>query len=145
MMNRTLSHDNHGQMLLMTGLILMFSLLTMAVTTIKSASLGEPYDANEDAVLDASVETKEAWKPLLENRSTILFEAGSNETVSAKSAAQSISEDLMRHGENRGVEIIIIDIIVTGNGTSRTVSASAGIADSHSRMQLQLEATINFT
>ena len=144
-MRREFSRDETAQMLLMTGLILMFALLTMSLNTVKTASLGEPYDAHEDAVLDASAETLVVWQPLLENRSAALYDAGSNETESAAAAAQSIADDLMRHGEARGVEIILTDITVTGNGTSRVVSASAGIADSHARLQVTLNATIDFS
>ena len=143
-MRRDFSKDDSAQMLLMTGLILMFALLTMSLNTVRTASLGEPYDAQEDAVLDASAETLTVWKPLLENRSMSLYEAGSNETEAASAAAQSVADDLMRHGEARGVEIILSDIMVTGTGSERVVTASAGIADSHARLQVTLEATIDF-
>ncbi|MEE2747412.1 MAG: hypothetical protein VX473_02970 [Candidatus Thermoplasmatota archaeon] len=143
-MRRDLSRDESGQMLLMTGLILMFALLTMSLNTVKTASLGEPYDAQEDAVLDASAETVTVWQPLMENRSATLYDAGYNETDSAQAAADSIASDLMRHGEARGVEIILSEITVTGNGTDRVVTASAGIADSHARLQITLEATVSF-
>ena len=79
-MRRDLAQDDRGQMLLMTGLILLFALLTMSLNTIKTASLGEPYDAHEDAVLDAAAETLVVWQPLMENRSSELFAAGANET-----------------------------------------------------------------
>jgi len=143
-MRRDFSKDDSAQMLLMTGLILMFALLTMSLNTVRTASLGEPYDAQEDAVLDASAETLTVWQPLLENRSMSLYEAGSNETEAASAAAQSVADDLMRHGEARGVEIILSDIMVTGTGSERVVTASAGIADSHARLQVTLEATIDF-
>ena len=143
-MRRDFSKDDSAQMLLMTGLILMFALLTMSLNTVRTASLGEPYDAQEDAVLDASAETLTVWQPLLENRSMSLYEAGSNETEAASAAAQSVADDLMRHGEARGVEIILSDITVTGTGPERVVTASAGIADSHARLQVTLEATIDF-
>jgi len=143
-MRRDFSKDDSAQMLLMTGLILMFALLTMSLNTVRTASLGEPYDAQEDAVLDASAETLTVWQPLLENRSMSLYEAGSNETEAASAAAQSVADDLMRHGEARGVEIILSDIRVTGTGSERVVTASAGIADSHARLQVTLEATIVF-
>ena len=143
-MRRDLSKDDSAQMLLMTGLILMFALLTMSLNTVRTASLGEPYDAQEDAVLDASAETLTVWQPLLENRSISLYEAGSNETESATAAAQSVADDLMRHGEARGVEIILSDITVTGEGNTRVITASAGIADSHARLQVTLQATIDF-
>ena len=144
-MRRDFSKDDSAQMLLMTGLILMFALLTMSLNTVRTASLGEPYDAQEDAVLDASAETLTVWQPLLENRSMSLYEAGSNETEAASAAAQSVADDLMRHGEARGVEIILSDITVTGTGPERVVTASAGIADSHARLQVTLEATITFS
>ena len=83
-MRRKLSKDEGGQMLLMTGLILMFALLTMSLNTVKTASLGEPYDAQEDAVLDTSDETLKVWQPLVENRSATLYEAGYNESESAQ-------------------------------------------------------------
>lgn len=144
-MRRLLAKDETGQMLLMTGLILMFALLTMSLNTVKTASLGDPYDAQEDAVLDTSAEVLATWQPLVENRTAALFEAGSNETTSAETAAQSVADDLMRHGEARGVEIILSEITVTGNGTTRVISASAGIADSHARLQVTLEATVTFS
>jgi len=143
-MRRKFANDERGQMLLMTGLILMFALLTMSLNTVRTASLGEPYDAQEDAVLDTSAETLTVWQPLMENRSFALYDAGSNETEAATAAAQSIADDLMRHGEARGVEIILSDITVTGEGSTRVVSASAGIADSHARLQVTLEATVAF-
>jgi len=144
-MRRDFSKDDSAQMLLMTGLILMFALLTMSLNTVRTASLGEPYDAQEDAVLDASAETLSVWQPLMENRSIALYDAGSNETEAASAAAQSVADDLMRHGEARGVEIILSDITVSGTGSERVVTASAGIADSHARLQVTLEATITFS
>ena len=144
-MRRDFSRDDSAQMLLMTGLILMFALLTMSLNTVRTASLGEPYDAQEDAVLDASAETLTVWQPLLENRSMSLYEAGSNETEAASAAEQSVADDLMRHGEARGVEIILSDITVTGTGSELVVTASAGIADSHARLQVTLEATVTFS
>ena len=144
-MRRDFSKDDSAQMLLMTGLILMFALLTMSLNTVRTASLGEPYDAQEDAVLDASAETLTVWQPLMENRSIALYDAGSNETEAASAAAQSVADDLMRHGEARGVEIILSGITVTGTGAERIVTASAGSADSHARLQVTLEATITFS
>ena len=145
MMRRELVSDDRGQMLLMTGLILMFALLTMYLNTVRTASLGEPYDAQEDAVLDTSAETLAAWQPLVENRSATLYAAGSNETEAATAAAQSVADDLMRHGEARGVEIILSEITITGTGAERVITASAGIADSHARLQVTLEATVAFS
>ena len=143
-MRREMAEDEGGQMLLMTGLILMFALLTMSLNTVRTASLGEPYDPHEDAVLDAAEEIRNSWQPMLENRSATLYAAGSNENVSASAAAESVAADMMHHGDFRGVEIVLSDIIVTGIGSERTVTATAGISDSHARSSFVLTATGSF-
>ncbi len=52
----------------------------------------------------------------------------------------------MRHGEHRGVEIIITEINVTNSSGTFTVSCEVGIADRHARLQLiAFEAEVNFS
>ena len=36
-------------------------------------------------------------------------------------------------------------LFMTGEGSSRVITASAGIADSHARLQVTLEATVTFS
>ena len=79
---------------------------------------------------------------MLENRSSELFAAGANETEAAQAAAESAAADLMHHGLVRGVEVVLSDITVSGTGSSRTITANAGISDSHARLSVTLSATI---
>lgn len=145
MRSRDLVAAEEGQMLLATGIILMMSLLTMSLSTIQTASLGEPYDPAEDAVLDTVASVVASWESLLENRSSELIDSGMSETDAVDTAAASVVEDLMRHGEHRGVEIILVDVTHTEDSGVHTVSASAGIADSHARLEIDLSATLEFS
>ena len=140
---RGLASDTRGQMLLATGLILMLALLTMSLNTIRVASLGSPYDAAEDAVLDTSSEVLAAWQPLLENRTDGHIAAGMSDSDAVQAAADSVVADLMRHGEIRGVEVILTGISITNNSGIHTITANAGIADRHARMEFTISATID--
>ncbi|MBT4058825.1 MAG: hypothetical protein HOE69_00755 [Euryarchaeota archaeon] len=137
--------DESGQMLLATGIILMLSLLTMAWFGVSVASLGDPYDIGSDEVLQVTDVYSEVWQPLIENRSSSLITDGGDWQEAVDAAANSTSADLMRHGEHRGVEIIINEIVVTNNSGVFTVTSEVGIADRHSRLQIiAFEAEIDF-
>jgi hypothetical protein len=128
--------DETGQMLLATGLILMLSLLSMAWYGISVAGLGEPYDPGTHDVLDTSETFSEVWQPLIENRSAELMAGGADWQEAIDSAANSTAADLMRHGEHRGVEIILTNIIATNSSGTFTITCEVGIADRHARLQL---------
>ena len=99
--------DNDAQMLLATGIVLMLSLLTMAWFGVSVAGLGDPYDPGTEEVIEVAETLSEVWQPLIENRSTIFVNEGHDWEESVNAAANSTANDLMRHGEHRGVEIII--------------------------------------
>ena len=143
---RSSTHDDVGQMLLASGLVLMLSLLSMAWYGVSVAGLGEPYDTGSRDVLDTSRDVTETWQPLVENRSSQLVVAGNDWDSACQAAAQSAADDLMRHGEHRGVEIVLKDISVSNNSGVFTISAEVGIADRHARMEIAaLTATVDFT
>tara|TARA_A100001037_G_C14765615_1_gene463799 strand:- start:24 stop:425 length:402 start_codon:yes stop_codon:yes gene_type:complete len=130
-------------MLLATGIILMLSLLTMAWYGVSVASLGEPFDPGTNEVLDVTEDFQKAWQPLLENRTQELVNAGVGWQEAVDSAANSSAADLMRHGEHRGVEVILTEISVTNESGSFTVTCEVGIADRHARLQITaLEAVV---
>lgn len=128
--------DETGQMLLATGIILMLTLLSMAWYGISVAGLGEPYDTGTHDVLDVTESFSTVWQPLIENRSAALVAGGADWQEAVDSAANSTAADLMRHGEHRGVEIILTDVVVTNSSGTFTVTCEVGIADRHARLQL---------
>ena len=128
--------DDTGQILLATGIILMLTLLSMAWYGISVAGLGEPYDSGAHDVLDVTESFSTVWQPLIENRSATLVAGGADWQEAVDSAANSTAADLMRHGEHRGVEIILTDVAVTNSSGTFTVTCEVGVADRHARLQL---------
>jgi hypothetical protein len=137
--------DERGQMLLATGMVLLLALLLMAYHSTKIASLGSPYDSAEDAVIITATEVESVWTALLENRSSTLVESGTAAAAACQAAADSARSDLMRHGEHRGVEVILSELNATYFDGICTISASAGIADRHARLQFGLNASFVLT
>ncbi len=137
--------DNNAQMLLATGIVLMLSLLTMAWFGVSVAGLGDPYDPGTEEVIEVAETFSEVWQPLIENRSTIFVNGGHDWEESVNAAANSTANDLMRHGEHRGVEIIITEMNVTNSSGTYTIVCEVGIADRHARLQLiSFEAEVDF-
>ena len=107
--------EDGGQMLLATGIVLMLSLLSMAWFGVSVAGLGDPYDPGTGEVIQVTESFSDVWQPLIENRSNAFISDGADWQTSVDAAANSTASDLMRHGEHRGVEIILNQISVTNN------------------------------
>jgi len=136
--------DEGGQMLLATGIVLMLSLLSMAWFGVSVAGLGDPYDPGTEEVIQVTESFSDVWQSLIENRSSAFISDGADWQTSVDAAANSTASDLMRHGEHRGVEIILNQISVANNSGVFTVTCDVGIADRHARLQMSyFEATID--
>ncbi|MFL2977624.1 MAG: hypothetical protein ACJZ59_00980 [Candidatus Thalassarchaeaceae archaeon] len=142
-MRRDIS-DDEAQMLLATGVVLILALLSMAIYSVKVVGMGEPYDAYDDAVLQTAEETKDVWQTSIQYRFDDLNGTGTAEER-CLDAANSVKADLMRHGEHRGVEIILVDLNATINSDICTVVAEAGIADRNGRLLIDLHAEIDLS
>ncbi|RCH74602.1 MAG: hypothetical protein DBX05_00525 [Candidatus Poseidoniales archaeon] len=143
MMRRDIS-DDEAQMLLATGVVLILALLSMAIYSVKVVGMGEPYDAYDDAVLQTAEEAKDVWQTSIQYRFDDLNGTGTAEER-CLDAANSVKADLMRHGEHRGVEIILVDLNATINSDICTVVAEAGIADRNGRLLIDLHAEIDLS
>tara|TARA_B100000902_G_scaffold232471_1_gene220428 strand:+ start:835 stop:1266 length:432 start_codon:yes stop_codon:yes gene_type:complete len=141
MMRRERSNDE-AQMLLATGVVLILALLSMAIYSVKVVGMGEPYNASDDAVLQTAEETSEVWQTSIQHRFDDLNGIGTVEER-CLDAANSVKADLMRHGEHRGVEIILVDLNATIDSDICTVVAEAGIADRNGRLLIDLHAEID--
>jgi|AP95_1055475.scaffolds.fasta_scaffold03071_3 hypothetical protein len=134
-----------GQMLLAAGVVLLMSLLSMAVYGVKVAGLGQPYDPASDAVIDMSVELQKAFQPLLENRTNDLITAGMSDEEAIWTAINWTHDDMLHHGEIRGVEVKLLNPVVSQDGDVYTIDADAGIADRHARLSHRLSAIIDLS
>jgi len=134
-----------AQMLLAAGVVLLMSLLSMAVYGVKVAGLGQPYDPASDAVIDMSVELQAAFQPLLENRTNNLASAGLDDEKAIWTAINWTHDDMLHHGEIRGVEVKLLNPQVSEDAGVYTVVVDAGIADRHARLSHQLSAVIDLS
>ena len=128
-------------MLLATGVVLLLALLSMAIYGVKVVGMGEPYDSSDDAVLQTAAEVDDVWEVTIQSRITNLAGLGTDFEI-CSDAARSVQNDLVRHGEHRGVEVILVGLNVTIEGNQCYVSAEAGIADRNSRILVMLDSTI---
>lgn len=132
-----------GQMLLATGLVLLMSLLSMSVYGVKVAGLGTPHDPGNDAVIQTSRELSLAFTPLIENRTSDLMTAGVNTEDAVWLALNWTHDDLLHHGEVRGVEVKLLNPQVTNASGVYTVVVEVGLADRHARLSYTLTETLN--
>ena len=126
------SHEDRdaGQMLLATGVVLLMSLLSMAIFGVKVAGLTMPHDTASDGVLVTSIEVEEAIPELTEARTQLWINGGLEPLDAGEIAFQSVHDDMLYHGELRGIEIKLINFQV--NETSPTTlhfSGDLGISD----------------
>ena len=136
--------DDRGQMLLATGVVLLLSLLSMAVFSVKVAGLTSAHEPNADSVIETTKEVVEILPSLAENRTEIWISSGMERIDAAELAMSSIHDDLLHHGEIRGVEVKMQEIIVMViDGTLMEISLDLGITDDSSTLQSQVTFTIN--
>ena len=136
--------DDRGQMLLATGVVLLLSLLSMAVFSVKVAGLTSAHEPNADSVIETTKEVIEVLPSLAENRTEIWVSSGMERIDAAELAMSSIHDDLLHHGEIRGVEVKMQEIVVTViDGTTMEISLDLGITDDSSTLQSQVTFTIN--
>tara|TARA_Y100001935_G_scaffold216417_1_gene188186 strand:- start:2792 stop:3229 length:438 start_codon:yes stop_codon:yes gene_type:complete len=142
---RKAQHDSEerAQMLLATGVVLLLSLLSMAVFSVKVAGLTSAHEPNADTVIETTKEVVDILPPLAENRTIIWVTSGIDRIDAAKLAMDSVHDDLLHHGEIRGVEVKMLDIdIVVVNSTVIEISLELGVTDDSSTLQSQVTFTI---
>ena len=132
-----------AQMLLATGVVLLLSLLSMAVFSVKVAGLTSAHEPNADTVIETTKEVVDILPPLAENRTIIWVTSGIDRIDAAKLAMDSVHDDLLHHGEIRGVEVKMLDIdIVVVNSTVIEISLELGVTDDSSTLQSLVTFTI---
>tara|TARA_B110001452_G_scaffold233289_1_gene211027 strand:- start:1007 stop:1456 length:450 start_codon:yes stop_codon:yes gene_type:complete len=132
-----------GQMLLATGVVLLMSLLSMAIFGVKVAGLTMPHDTASDGVLVTSLEVVEAIPGLTEARTQSWINGGLEPLSAGEVAFQSVHDDMLHHGELRGIEIKLIDIQV--NETSPTIlhfSGELGVSDGSAMLTVSVSFNV---
>ncbi|MDP6333518.1 MAG: hypothetical protein QF479_02675 [Candidatus Poseidoniaceae archaeon] len=133
-----------GQMLLATGVVLLLSLLSMAVFSVKVAGITQTSDPSSNGVIQTSTEVIDAIPVLVENRTLIWMDAGIDRLDAAQLSIDSVHDDLLHHGEIRGVEVKILNFVYADiDGSTMLVSGELGVSDSTTTLQSNISFIIS--
>ena len=136
-------NDERAQMLLATGVVLLLSLLSMAVFSVKVAGLTSAHEPNADSVIETTKEVVDVLPSLAENRTEIWIDNGMERIDATELAMSSVHDDLLHHGEIRGVEVKMLNItVVELDASSIEISLELGVTDDSSTLQSQISFII---
>ena len=135
--------DDKGQMLLATGVVLMMSLLSMAIFSIKLAGMSVPHEVASDAVIQTSQDVESVLPGLVEARAEVWYENGVSALESVTQAMDSSHEDLLHHGEISGIEVKLINVSIIDLGSNQIqIDAELGVSDSDAMLMKPIQFMI---
>jgi len=142
MQSTELRESQAGQMLLATGVVLLMSLLSMAIFGVKVAGLTLPHEAASDDVIDTTNQVLESIQPLTQARMDLWVDGGLEPMEAAELGFETVHDDLLHHGELRGVEIKLTNMVLTEvDASTIAVAAELGVSDG----EAMLNYDVNFT
>ena len=136
MRNTGISKDEFGQMLLATGIVLLMSLLSMAIFSVKLAGMSMPYEPNSTGVLDVADEVLDTIEPVTQARYDMWIEQGLESEEAAQLALDSVNNDLLHHGELRGIEVKLINVEFNQTSNGISVNLNIGVSDDDARLEV---------
>lgn len=136
MRNTGISKDEFGQMLLATGIVLLMSLLSMAIFSVKLAGMSMPYEPNSTGVLDVADEVLDTIEPVTQARYDMWMEQGLDSEEAAQLALDSVNNDLLHHGELRGIEVKLINVEFNQTNNGISVNLNIGVSDDDARLEV---------
>ena len=138
------SDRDAAQMLLATGVVLLLSLLSMAVFSVKVAGITQSNDPSSNGVIQTTEEVTDSIPLLIEARTVTWVDAGVDRIEAAELSVDSVHDDLLHHGELRGVEVKILDFIISDiDGSSMLVTGELGVSDSSSTLRTDISLIIS--
>ena len=142
MQSTDLRESQAGQMLLATGVVLLMSLLSMAIFGVKVAGLTLPHEAASDDVIDTTNQVLESIQPLTQARMDLWVDGGLEPMEATELGFETVHDDLLHHGELRGVEIKLTNMVLTEiDASTIAVVAELGVSDG----EAMLNYDVNFT
>ena len=130
-------------MLLATGVVLLMSLLSMAIFGVKVAGLTLPHEAASDDVIVTTEEVLDIVAPLTQARTQMWIDGGLEGMDAAELALETVHDDLLHHGEIRGVEIKLTDMVLTQIDSNTVgIEAELGVSDGEAMLSYDVEFTV---
>ena len=118
------------------------SLLSMAIFGVTVAGLTLPHEAASDDVIDTTNQVLESIQPLTQARMDLWVDGGLEPMEAAELGFDTVHDDLLHHGELRGVEIKLTDMVLTQvDANTIAVAAELGVSDG----EAMLNYDVNFT
>ena len=143
MRSTKLQESSAGQMLLATGVVLLMSLLSMAIFGVKVAGLTLPHEAASDDVIDTTQQVLETIQPLTQARMELWMGGGLEPLEAAELGFETVHDDLLHHGELRGVEIKLTNMAVTElDSSTLEVNAELGVSDGEAMLNYDVAFTL---
>lgn len=139
-LNRSNDRDA-AQMLLATGVVLLMSLLSMAIFGVKVAGLTLPHDTASDGVIVTAQEVTNGLPELSESRTQLWIDGGLEPLEAAETAMDGVHNDMLHHGEVRGIEVKMINIVISEvDSNTINITGELGVSDGDA----MLTTLINF-
>jgi len=143
MRSTSMERSEGGQMLLATGVVLLMSLLSMAIFGVKVAGLTLPHDPASDDVIVTTEEVLESLEPLTQARTELWMEGGLEGLEAAELALETVHDDLLHHGEIRGVEVKLTDLaVVQLDDTTLSITGELGVSDGEAMLSFDVDFTV---
>ena len=143
MRTTALQRSQAGQMLLATGVVLLMSLLSMAIFGVKVAGLTLPHEPASDDVIVTTEEVLNVLAPLTQARTELWMEGGLEGLAAAELALDTVHDDLLHHGEIRGVEIKLTKLSVTEvDADTLSVTGELGVSDGEAMLNYDVQFTL---
>ena len=144
MRSTSLRDSQAGQMLLATGVVLLMSLLSMAIFGVKVAGLTLPHEPASDDVIDTTEQVLESIQPLTQARMDLWVDGGLEALEAAELGFETVHDDLLHHGELRGVEIKLTNMVLNQTDSSTIqVNAELGVSDGDAMLNYDVSFTLN--
>jgi hypothetical protein len=133
-----------GQMLLATGVVLLMSLLSMAIFGVKVAGLTLPHEPASDDVIVTTEEVLQVLEPLTQARTELWMDGGLEGLEAAELALETVHDDLLHHGEIRGVEVKLTALTVLQlDETTLSVKGELGVSDGEAMLSYDVDFTLS--
>ena len=144
MRSTPLSDSQAGQMLLATGVVLLMSLLSMAIFGVKVAGLTLPHEPASDDVIDTTEQVLESIQPLTQARMNLWTDGGLEPLEAAELGFGTVHDDLLHHGELRGVEIKLTNLVLNQTDADTIlVNAELGVSDGEAMLSYDVSFTLD--
>jgi hypothetical protein len=144
MRSTSMERSEGGQMLLATGVVLLMSLLSMAIFGVKVAGLTLPHEPASDDVIVTTEEVLQVLEPLTQARTELWMDGGLEGLEAAELALETVHDDLLHHGEIRGVEVKLTALTVLQlDETTLSVKGELGVSDGEAMLSYDVDFTLS--